>query len=77
MTDHEHALQAARDSLRNVVSIRDFLLAVEIGSQTAITAVAWALAARAQERMRRIGTLTNAKRAIRSGCGKSRHFLSS
>jgi hypothetical protein len=28
MTDHEQALKAARDSLRNIVSIRDFLLAV-------------------------------------------------
>ncbi|OLB78051.1 MAG: hypothetical protein AUI16_04410 [Alphaproteobacteria bacterium 13_2_20CM_2_64_7] len=36
MTDHEQALQAARDSLRNIVSIRDFLLAVEVGSQTAV-----------------------------------------
>jgi hypothetical protein len=30
MTDHEQALRAARDSLRNVVSIRDFLLAVQV-----------------------------------------------
>jgi hypothetical protein len=36
MTDHEQALQAARDSLRNVVSIRDFLLAVQVGSETAV-----------------------------------------
>jgi hypothetical protein len=35
MTDHEQALKAARDSLRNVVSIRDFLLAVQVGSETA------------------------------------------
>jgi hypothetical protein len=35
MTDHEQALRAARDSLRNIVSIRDFLLAVQVGSQTA------------------------------------------
>jgi hypothetical protein len=36
MTDHEQALRAARDSLRNVVSIRDFLLAVQVGSETAV-----------------------------------------
>jgi hypothetical protein len=36
MTDHEQALRAARDSLHNVVSIRDFLLAVQVGSETAI-----------------------------------------
>jgi hypothetical protein len=36
MTDHEEALKAARDSLRNVVSIRDFLLAVQVGSETAV-----------------------------------------
>jgi hypothetical protein len=35
-TDHEEALRAARDSLRNVVSIRDFLLAVRVGSEVAI-----------------------------------------
>jgi hypothetical protein len=35
MTDHEQALRAARHSLRNVVSIRDFLLAVQVGSETA------------------------------------------
>jgi hypothetical protein len=29
MTDHEQALKAARDSLRSVVSIRDFLIAVQ------------------------------------------------
>ncbi len=29
-------LSAARDSLRNVVSIRDFLLAVQVGSETAV-----------------------------------------
>jgi hypothetical protein len=31
-----HTLRAARDSLRNVVSIRDFLLAVQVGSETAV-----------------------------------------
>jgi hypothetical protein len=36
MTEHEQALRAARDSLRNVVSIRDFLLAVQVGSETAV-----------------------------------------
>ena len=36
MSDHEQALKAARDSLRNVVSIRDFLLAVQVGSATAV-----------------------------------------
>ena len=36
MTNHEQALRAARDSLRNVVSIRDFLLAVQVGSETAV-----------------------------------------
>jgi hypothetical protein len=36
MTDHGEALRAARDSLRNVVSIRDFLLAVQVGSETAV-----------------------------------------
>jgi Na+-transporting methylmalonyl-CoA/oxaloacetate decarboxylase beta subunit len=36
MTEHEQALRAARDSLRNVVSIRDFLLAVQVGSKTAV-----------------------------------------
>jgi hypothetical protein len=36
MTDNEQALKAARDSLRNVVSIRDFLLAVQVGSETAV-----------------------------------------
>jgi hypothetical protein len=36
MTDHEQALRAARDSLRNVVSIRYFLLAVQVGSETAV-----------------------------------------
>jgi hypothetical protein len=36
MTDHEQALRAARHSLRNVVSIRDFLLAVQVGSETAV-----------------------------------------
>jgi hypothetical protein len=36
-TDHEQALRAARDSLRNVVSIRDFLLAVQVGSETAVS----------------------------------------
>jgi hypothetical protein len=34
--NHEQALRAARDSLRNVVSIRDFLLAVQVGSETAV-----------------------------------------
>jgi hypothetical protein len=33
---HDTALRAARDSLRNVVSIRDFLLAVQVGSETAV-----------------------------------------
>jgi hypothetical protein len=36
MTDHEQARRAARHSLRNVVSIRDFLLAVQVGSETAV-----------------------------------------
>jgi hypothetical protein len=36
MTDHEQALKAARDSLHNVVSIRDFLLAVQVGAETAV-----------------------------------------
>jgi hypothetical protein len=37
MTDHEQAmLRAARESLRDVTSIRDFLVAVQVGSQTAI-----------------------------------------
>jgi hypothetical protein len=36
MKDPEHALRAAQDSLRNVVSIRDFLLAVQVGSETAV-----------------------------------------
>ena len=36
MTDHEQALRAARHSLRNVVSIRDFLLVVQVGSETAV-----------------------------------------
>jgi hypothetical protein len=34
--DHEQALKAARDSLHSVVSIRDFLTAVQVGSQTAV-----------------------------------------
>jgi hypothetical protein len=36
MTDHEEALKAAGDSLHSVVSIRDFLTAVQVGSQTAV-----------------------------------------
>lgn len=35
--NHEEALRAARDSLRNVISIRDFLLAVQVGSETAVS----------------------------------------
>jgi hypothetical protein len=35
-TDHEQALRAARDSLRNVVSIRDFLLASRSPAKTAV-----------------------------------------
>jgi hypothetical protein len=35
-TDHEEALKAARDSLRDVISIRDFLLAVRAGSEIAV-----------------------------------------
>jgi hypothetical protein len=36
MTDHEKMLNAAADSLRNVVSIRDFLVAVQVGSEIAV-----------------------------------------
>jgi hypothetical protein len=36
MTDHEQALRAARDSLRDVTSIRDFVAAVMVGAETAI-----------------------------------------
>jgi hypothetical protein len=34
--DREKILQAATDSLRSVVSIRDFLTAVQVGSETAV-----------------------------------------
>jgi hypothetical protein len=34
--DREKILQAAADSLRSVVSIRDFMTAVMVGSETAI-----------------------------------------
>jgi hypothetical protein len=36
MNDREKLLEATADSLRNVVSIRDFLLAVQVGSETAV-----------------------------------------
>jgi len=36
MTDREKTLQAVTDSLRNVVSIRDFLVAVQVGAETAV-----------------------------------------
>jgi hypothetical protein len=36
MRDREKMLNAAADSLRNIVSIRDFLLAVQVGAETAV-----------------------------------------
>jgi hypothetical protein len=35
MQDREKILQAAADSLRSVVSVRDFLVAVQVGAETA------------------------------------------
>jgi hypothetical protein len=36
MTEREKLLEATADSLRNVVSIRDFLIAVHTGAEIAI-----------------------------------------
>jgi hypothetical protein len=36
MNDRQKMLDAASDSLRSVVSIRDFLTAVQVGAETAI-----------------------------------------
>ena len=36
MNDHEKLIEAATHSLRSVVSIRDFLTAVQVGAETAI-----------------------------------------
>jgi hypothetical protein len=37
MQDPEKVIRAASDSLRTVVSVRDFLTAVQVGAETAIT----------------------------------------
>ena len=36
MNDRERMLNATTDSLRTVVSIRDFLTAVQVGAETAV-----------------------------------------
>jgi hypothetical protein len=36
MNERERLLEATVDSLRNVVSIRDFLVAVEVGAETSV-----------------------------------------
>ncbi len=36
MNDREKLLEATGDSLRNVVSIRDFLVAIHVGAETAV-----------------------------------------
>jgi hypothetical protein len=36
MTDHEKMLSAATDSLRSVISIRDYLIAAKTGAEIAI-----------------------------------------
>jgi hypothetical protein len=37
MQDPEKVIRAASDSLHNVVSIRDFMVAVQVGAETAVT----------------------------------------
>jgi len=36
MSERERLLEATADSLRNVVSIRDFLIAVQVDTETAV-----------------------------------------
>jgi hypothetical protein len=36
VTDREKLLEATTTSLHNIVSIRDFLLAVQVGAETAV-----------------------------------------